>query len=221
MPVAAIFDLDDTLLSESTGRSIIRYLRETNSVKGKVRRRDIALVLGSTLLYHYGALDVTRLMQVTARLVRGLEVAEMWRVVDRWFNEVVVQTLAPGALERLAWHRAQGHVPVICTASSQFSALPVARHLGIEHVIYTPWRDDGVRMTGTVQLPLAYGAGKVYWMRRWAAENGFRLQDAWFYSDHVSDLPLLELVAHPGAANPSPALRTVAAARDWPVLTWY
>ncbi len=221
MQVAAIFDLDDTLLSESTGRSIIRYLRESKSAKGRVRKRDVALVLGSTLLYHYGALDVTRLMQVTARLVRGLEVVEMWRVVDRWFNEVVVQTLAPGALERLAWHREQGHVPVICTASSQFSALPVARYLGIEHVVYTPWLDDGARMTGQVELPLAYGAGKVFWMRRWAAANGVRLEESYFYTDHPSDLPLLELVGHPAAVNPYPALEAIARERDWDVVKWY
>jgi HAD superfamily hydrolase (TIGR01490 family) len=219
--IAAIFDLDDTLLSESTGRSIIRYLRSTQTAKGWLRRRDVAAVLGSTLLYHYGAMDVTRLMQVTARSVRGLELSEMWSVVERWFAEVVVKTLAPGALERLAWHREQGHVPVICTASSQFSALPVARHLGIEHSIYTPWRDDGFRMTGTVQLPLAYGAGKVFWMRRWAAANGVSLRDSYFYSDHPSDLPLLEMVAHPGAVNPYPGLERVAAARDWPILHWY
>lgn len=219
--IAAIFDLDDTLLSESTGRSIIRYLRESKVAKGRVRKRDVALVLGSTLLYHYGALDVTRLMQVTARLVRGLEVVEMWRVVDRWFNEVVVKTLAPGALDRLAWHCEQGHLPVICTASSQFSALPVARHLGIEHVVYTPWLDDGVRMTGQVELPLAYGAGKVYWMRRWAAANGVQLEDAYFYSDHPSDLPLLELVGHPAAVNPYPGLEKIARERDWDVVKWY
>lgn len=219
--IAAIFDLDDTLLSESTGRSILRYLRATQSAKGWLRRRDVAAVLGSTLLYHYGALDVTRLMQVTARSVRGLAVAEIWDVVERWFAEVVVHTIAPGALERLAWHRAQGHVPVICTASSQFSALPVARHLGIDHVIYTPWRDDGEQMTGTVQLPLVYGPGKVYWMRHWAVANGVNLRRSYFYSDHPSDLPLLELVGYPAAVNPYPALARVAAARDWPILTWY
>jgi len=219
-PIAAIFDLDDTLLNESTGRSVIRYLRETKVGRQWIRRRDVAAVIGSTLLYHYGALDITRMMQATARMVRSVPVAELWEIVNRWFEDVVIHTISSQALERLEWHRAQGHLPVICTASSQFSALPVARHLGIEHVICTPWHDDGEQMTGTIRLPLAYGPGKVFWMRRWTAANGIALADCYFYSDHPSDLPLMELVAFPAAVNPTPALERIASQRDWPILHW-
>jgi HAD superfamily hydrolase (TIGR01490 family) len=218
--IAAIFDLDDTLLTESTGRSILRYLRETKSIGRFVRRRDVVALLGSTLLYRYGALDITRMMSLTARAVRGVPVAEMWEFIERWFEERVKYVISVAAVERLAWHREQGHVPVMCTASSQFSADPVARYLGIEHVISTPWLDDGVHMTGEVRLPLSYGAGKVYWMRRWAQEQGVSLPASYFYTDHPSDLPLLNLVAHPVVVNPYAELERIAYMRDWPVVHW-
>lgn len=220
-PVAAIFDLDYTLVAASTGTLVLRYMRQTGIFNEYLQRRAVARVIGGTLLYKAGVWDTTRIMQATAASVRGIPLATLWQMVDRWFDEQLRHMLAPGALERLAWHTEQGHIPIICTASSQFSALPVARHLGIANAIYSEWLDDGTTMTGGVRLPIAYGTGKVYWLRRWAAEQGLRLRDAYFYSDDVSDMPLLQSVGHPAAVNPSKGLRAVASRNGWPILTWY
>lgn len=220
-PIAAIFDLDHTLVAASTGRLVLRYMRETGIFNQYLQRRAVARVVGGSLLYKAGAWDATRLMQTTAAIVRGIPLATMWQMVERWFNEQLRHVLAPGALEQLEWHMGEGHVPIICTASSQFSALPVARHLGIPHAVYSEWLDDGAAMTGRVRLPIAYGAGKVYWLRRWAAEQGLSLGDAYFYTDDVSDMPLLQVVGHPAAVNPSRALRAAAGRHGWPILTWY
>ncbi len=221
LPIAAIFDLDHTLVAASTGTLVLRYMRETGLLDQYLDKRKVARAVRATLLFKAGLLDATRLMQATAVLVRGIPVATMWQMVDRWFDDQVRHALAPGALERLAWHVEQGHVPIICTASSQFSALPVARHLGIPHAVSSIWEDDGVEMTGAVQLPIAYGAGKVYWLRRLCAEHGMRLSDSYFYSDDLSDMALLQSVAHPAAVNPSKALRAAVVRQNWPILTWY
>lgn len=220
-PIAAVFDLDDTLVAGSTGRFIVKYLRDAGLWGQYVRPAHVAKLLGATLLYRAGLIDTTRVMQLTVSAVRGIDVQELWQVVQRWFDVMVVHALAPGALERMEWHVNQGHVPIICTASSQFSALPVARHLGVPYSIYTEWQDDGTRMTGKVRLPIAHGTGKVYWLRQWADSQGASLRDAYFYTDHHSDLPLLEAVGHPAVVNPSPALRTIAQQRGWPILTWF
>ncbi len=220
-PIAAIFDLDHTLVAASTGTLVLRYVRETGIFNEYLERRAVASIVAGTLLYKVGAWDATRIMQTTARIARGIPLPVMWHMVERWFDEQLRHMLAPGALERLAWHVEEGHLPIICTASSQFSALPVARHLGIAHAIYSEWEDDGTEMTGTVRLPIAYGTGKVFWLRRMAAEHGFRLNDAYFYTDDVSDMPLLQCVGHPYAVNPSKRLRAMAGRNGWPILTWY
>lgn len=220
-PIAAIFDLDHTLVAGSTGTLVLRYMRETGILEQYLERRGIARAAVATLLYKSGAWDATRIMQTTAKLVRGIPVATMWQMVDHWFDDQVRHKLAPGALERLDWHVGQGHVPIICTASSQFSALPVAQHLGIPHAVFSEWEDDGHVMTGGVRLPIAYGAGKIYWLRRLAAQLGLRLADSYFYSDDLSDMPLLQVVRHPAVVNPSKGLHAAATRHGWPVLTWY
>lgn len=56
-------------------------------------------------------------------------------------------------------------------------------------------------------------------MRLWLAEQGLTLDGSHFYSDSINDLPLLEAVAHPVAVDPDDALRDIALARGWPVIS--
>ena len=41
-----------------------------------------------------------------------------------------------------------------------------------------------------------------------------------FYSDHVSDAPVLEWADEPVAVNAHGPLRTLAKARGWPIVDW-
>lgn len=218
--IAAIFDLDETLVIGTTGTMVVRYLRQIGQLERFVPRRDLLNILRVTLLFKMGFANATRGMQVTAHSARGRTVTEMWEMTNQWFDEMVVHTIAPGALKALEWHQSLGHTPVICTASSQFSAQPIARHLGIQHFVSSEWQHHNGIMTGQVRLPIAYGTGKVHWLRRLADEIDIDLAQSYFYSDHQSDLPMFELVAHPVAVNPTQKLAELAERRGWQVVDW-
>lgn len=221
MTIAAIFDLDNTLVVGSTGSSVVRYMWQHGLLTRYVPPLHIARLLLATAGYRFGLVDVTRFMQYSTAAVKGIPLDEMWALVDEWFAAEVQNDIAPGARKRLQWHREQGHRIVICTASGQFSVLPVARYLNVEDTVYTPWEEENGKMAGTVRLPINYAAGKVYWLRQWAEQYGVALERSYFYSDHESDLPLFDLVAHPTAVNPYPKLEKIARARGWPVERWY
>jgi len=76
---------------------------------------------------------------------------------------------------------------------------------------------DG-RFTGEAVRPVCYGAGKIYWAERFATAQGVDLGRSYFYTDSITDLPVLERVGEPRIVNPDPRLRRVAARRGWPVL---
>jgi HAD superfamily hydrolase (TIGR01490 family) len=218
--IAAIFDLDDTLLDESSNRLLFQYLRHNGQLSRYFRLRDSWTIATAILAYRMGMRDVTQVMQSSARIARGIALDEFWQLVQCWFDEIVVAHITPLGQERLAWHRAQGHLPVICSASSQFTVQPVAHHLGIEHMVYTEWLGQDGYMTGEIRRPIAYGAGKVYWMQQWAAIQHVSLAQSYFYTDHISDLPLLEAVGHPIAVNPDRKLAQLAVGRSWPIVDW-
>ena len=216
-PIAAIFDMDDTLLNGSSGRMLFDWLREKGMLNRYFRRRDIPQVILAALLYKLHLLDPTWLILLMGRSAAGADAGEMWAIFRRWFREMLVPAINPEGVKRLKWHRAQGHLPVICSGSSQFAVELMAEHLGVAH---TEWLIEQGRLTGELRQPLVYAKGKVHWMERWAETNRVDLANSYFYTDHISDRPLLERVAHPVAVNPDPQLARLARQRNWEILTW-
>lgn len=218
--IAAIFDMDDTLLNGSSGRMLFTWLREKDMLNRYFRRRDIPQVILAALLYKLHLLDPTWFLLRMGRAAAGADAAEMWTISRRWFREMLVPAISPNGVKRLKWHTAQGHLPVICSGSSQFAVELVAGHLGIQHTICTEWIVEEGKLTGELRQPLAYGEGKVYWMERWSETNRVDLTSSYFYTDHISDRPLLERVAHPVAVNPDRKLARFAQSQNWEILSW-
>ena len=68
--------------------------------------------------------------------------------------------------------------------------------------------------------PMSYGPGKVVLTERLGAEHGFDVGEATFYSDSITDLPLLERVGTPIVVNPDARLRRIARKRAWKIEAW-
>ena len=218
--VAAIFDLDNTLLNDNSGKLIAQYLMRTGQVSRFFGRKNIASIIGTITLYKMGVLSADQAMRRSARNAANIRLDELWDLVDLWFQEVVIEKITDQAQQVLGWHRTLDHKLVICSAASQFSVAPVAKYLNIPHSIHTSWLEKAGRLTGEYEEPAAYGAGKVYWMKKWAKEHNVDLAKSYFYTDHISDRPLLELVAHPVAVNPDKQLRKIAKQRQWQIVEW-
>jgi phosphoserine phosphatase len=61
--------------------------------------------------------------------------------------------------------------------------------------------------------------GKVTRLNRWLEETGHSLEDSYFYSDSMNDLPLLEQVTTAVAVDPDPNLRAEAEKRGWQIIS--
>jgi HAD superfamily hydrolase (TIGR01490 family) len=213
--VAAFFDLDYTILTVSSGRLFIRYLRRAPTIS----RRQEAAIWAWSGLYVLGLVDFPHLVtRLIADIVAEDEAAT--RVLcRRWFDEMAVDYVSEDARQAIARHRTEGHHVAIVTASTPYAVGPVAAHLGLDGRFLATWLEvrDG-RFTGRLVEPACYGPGKVYWAERYAVAHGLDLSRSYFYTDSVSDLPLLERVGHPVAVNPDRRLRRLAQARGWPVV---
>ena len=107
------------------------------------------------------------------------------------------------------------------TGASPYAAQPLARRLGIPHVVASELEvDERGLFTGRFVDPLCYGTGKIVRTKRLAEAHGFALDEATFYSDSYTDLPLLEAVAEPIVVNPDPRLERIAKKRGWRIEEW-
>jgi HAD superfamily hydrolase (TIGR01490 family) len=214
---AALFDMDRTLVRKETASLYVRYQRE----RGEASWRDAARVLFWVAQYTLGVIDAEAVAARAMLQFAGMPETVLAARCDDWFRTHVekhVCDLGRAAVER---HREAGEVVAIVTGASPYAARPLARRLGIAHVVASELEvgPDG-RFTGRLVDPLCYGEGKVTRARRLADALGFRLEEATFYSDSLSDLPLLERVREPICVNPDPRLARLARRRDWRVEIW-
>ena len=216
--IGAFFDMDNTLLSASSGLLYLRYLRQ----QGLLPFSQWAQIMTWVGLYLAGALRFPAMMSRLMVLSAGSSEAEAWRLSNEWFEAMLRHYIAPGAAERVAWHREQGHQVAIVSASTPYAVHPVAQALELgEAYLATRLEVIDGRFTGRVIAPACYDDGKVILARGYASRHGIDLAQSYFYSDSHRDLPLLEAVGHPVAVNPNRRLASIAAARGWPVMRFY
>jgi HAD superfamily hydrolase (TIGR01490 family) len=214
---AALFDMDRTLVRRETASLYVRYLRQ----RGGATWRDSAHVLWWVAQYTLGVIDVPGVAARALRPLAGTHETVLAARCDDWFRRDIEPHVCDAGRRAVDAHRARGDVVAIVTGAIPYTARPLARRLGIEHVVASDLEvgPDG-RFTGRPVPPLCYGEGKVERARELAERLAFRLDEATFYSDSFTDLPLLEAVRTPVVVNPDPRLARVARRRGWRVERW-
>ena len=151
------------------------------------------------------------------QVLKGFSVADMQRLVGDAMEPVLRPLVYQEPLHLLQQHRGRGERAYIVSATLQEIVQHVAADLGFDGAIGSTCEIvDGV-YTGR-SLRAAHGEGKAQAVRELAAAEDIDLAASTAYSDSYSDVPFLETVGHPVAANPDRKLRRIAAERGWPVV---
>jgi HAD superfamily hydrolase (TIGR01490 family) len=212
----AFFDMDKTLLSVSSGEAFVKWL----ALQMRISLRELGQTARVSLEYKRGTLDFPAAMALLATHTRGGSARAMTALCNTFFNHKLAGKIAPDAVEQVREHQDAGDPVYILSASTQFVVRPVARFLGL------PYRctelevvDDTI--TGKIAGENCFGPGKKFHAGALCAAHNLTLADAVFYSDSISDMPLLEAVGTPVAVNPDKKLKAEAKARGWPIRSFY
>jgi len=216
MTIAAFFDMDRTILNDSSGRLYLRYLMQT----GRIRAREWLRISWWFLWYALGFMDFPRAMTRMLMMSSGQEEEPLREETDAWFEEWVAPHVAEAAVQRIEEHRAQGHRLVVLSAATVYVVRPLAERLNIPDYLCTHLEVKDGRFTGRLMEPVCYGPGKVLLAEQFAARHHLDLGQSYFYSDGYEDLPMLERVRYPVVVNPDRRLRRLAERRGWPVESW-
>ncbi len=211
--VGALFDMDKTIIAENSASLYMRHRYE----RGEVTGLELLKGLGAYLRYKVGILDVqawTKSMMVEFKGRKEIDLARQGREL---FNDLVRETIFPEAERLIADHHASGHAVAIVSGATRFIVEPMAEHLGVGNILYTRLEAENGVLTGRVLEPLCFDEGKIYWVQKFVEDERVHLARSYFYTDSVTDLPLLELVGHPIVTNPDPILYRTAVRRRWPV----
>jgi HAD superfamily hydrolase (TIGR01490 family) len=212
----ALFDLDNTLLQGDSDVEWAQFLIE----EGVLHPDEYhAKNLWFAERYKDGTLDIHEFLafQLAPLAAHPRERLDAWH--QGFMQRKIRPIILDRAVELLESHA--GELRAIVTATNRFITAPIARELGVEHLVATEVEEVDGRFTGKPSGTPCFREGKIARVDEWLAGEGKRLGDfeSWFYSDSLNDLPLLERVDHPVAVDPDPTLAAHAKAHGWEIIS--
>ncbi len=216
-PKAALFDMDRTLLRVETASLYVRYQRTI----GEASWKDMARAMFWVGQYTLGLFDAPKVAEKVLGQLEGVPEILLSSRCDDWFRTHVEKHIADAGRQCVQDHQQQGDVCAIVTGATRYASRPLARLLGIPYVVASELEVDAEgRFTGRAEQPLCFGEGKLHRAIKLSEQLGFALEEATFYTDSISDLPLLLKVREPVAVNPDPRLLREASRRGFRVVYW-
>lgn len=191
------------------GRELVR--------RGLVSRRSLARLGPLEQLFRRRGLGGARIDGLVRRLLElssGVE-AEPLLAVARSMGPALTERVHPTARFLVDRHLRAGDFCIVVSASPHELVEAVTGALGVHRAVGTRVGvHDGV-LTGRIDGPFCYGAGKLEALDREVGR--LDLATATGYADSGSDLPLLEQCGTAVAVNPDAELRRWAQTKGWPV----
>ncbi|MGB0866649.1 MAG: HAD family hydrolase [Granulosicoccaceae bacterium] len=211
----AIFDLDHTLLDGDGPELWFNFLISKGVVEESAHRKALSRFAE---LYNSGELDAQEWASYESapQVTHSREQLLAWR--DEFRDQHTRHRIPAESHELLANHRRQGHTRVVMSATNRFIVEASTALMDVDHVFATELREENGRCTGNIHGTPCFKEGKVAIIEEWAEKWGHDLDGAYFYSDSINDLPLLERVCNPVVVNADKRLAPIAKERGWPML---
>ncbi|MGN0038377.1 MAG: HAD family hydrolase [Coriobacteriales bacterium] len=152
----------------------------------------------------------------------GMPVEEVDAHILRVYNKHIAKRVRPGARAEVASVKEQGMVPILASASFKPMTDAVVEELGFEGQVSTVMEErNGVYTSRVVGEPVqgveklrqlqGYCDGR-FGVGNWVLERA--------YSDHYSDIPMLQAAQHAVVTDPDGVLKKVARVHGWEVVDW-
>lgn len=214
-----LFDLDNTLLAGDSDFQWAQFLIEQRVLDREVyEARNIEFYEQ----YKEGTLDIHEFLDFQLKPLSRHPRSQL----DAWHQEFMQQKIlpliTPQARELVKRHMLGNNICVIITATNRFVTGPIARALGISHLIATEPEQVNDEFTGQVFGLPCFREGKIARLESWLDEHNLTWMsflESWFYSDSLNDLPLLNKVTHPVAVDPDATLKAHAEENGWPIIS--
>lgn len=211
-----IFDLDNTLLAGDSDYLWGQFLARKGIVDGDCYERENRRFYDD---YMAGRLDIYEFLAFSLAPLAKTEPAMLQSLRQEFMQTVIAPIILPAGRELVEKHRDMGNTLLIITATNRFVTAPIAQELGIDNLLATDPEQLNGRYTGRVTGTPTFKEGKVKRLHEWLAATHHSLDESWFFSDSLNDIPLLEVVTYPVAVDPDDTLAQHAEMRGWEIIS--
>lgn len=185
----AFFDFDGTLTRRDTLLPFLRLISGTPKFAAKMAYLSPVLAAYAAKLMRN---DVAKEI-VLRHFLRGMQPDALHSYGRKFVDNVLPGLERPEGIERLRWHKAQGHTCVLVSASLDVYLEPWARNAGFDAWITSSLAlDEAGRVSGRLEGANCFGEEKVRRIKAWLYKKDCVALYA--YGDSSGDLPMLNLV---------------------------
>lgn len=212
--VGAFFDFDGTLIEGYSASALYAHRARNFELGPDELFRTVRAAIS-------GPIDEDAFRELMVRGIHGWVGRtgdELQELGDQLFTQHIAGGLFHGAWRLVRAHQNRGHTVVIATSATRMQVAPMARELGIEHVLCTELETENGVLTGALTGRPPWGEGKLAAVRAFAKRKRITLRQSHAYANGDEDVPLLNGVGFPHPVNPGVGLARFAADRGWPVL---
>lgn len=213
----AFFDFDKTLLMVESAKPGLRYLYERKEISSSYLLRVIIV----NFFYKYHLYSDENMANLLLKLYRGKRLSDFQAGAPEFYKEYIRPLLSPNIVSKFYAHKQQGHTLVLVSASVRYYLEEVVEDLGFDHLLCTDLEEskEGI-LTGRAKGPVCIDRQKRIQAELLSAEHDIDLKRSYAYGNHHSDIPLLEIVGHPHAVEPTWPLKKTAMKNNWPILNF-
>ena len=164
-----------------------------------------------------GPLDEAAFKDLLSQGIRGWvgrNEDDLMELGEQLFAQEIAGALFHGAWRLVRAHQNLGHTVVIATSATRMQVQPMARELGIDHVLCTELETEHGVLTGGIAGRPPWGEGKLAAVKEFARRNRIPLKNCHAYANGEEDVPLLDGVGFPHPVNPASVLARRAASVD-------
>lgn len=213
---AAFFDFDGTLYNGVIAFDFLSFLVKEHAVGLKE-----ALLLPRLFFYYMldklGIADRYALNKRVYGRIKGWDSCSLESSARRFFENGINKKLFPEMLKILNAHKKKRHKVIIVTSALREIVAPVKEWLKIDDVIATEVEANKGIYNGVIKA-LPVGKNRIEIVKKYCKANSINIKKSYAYSDHYSDIPLLDGIGNPAAANPDRKLRKYAEKKGWKII---
>jgi len=220
--IAAIFDLDGTLIDGSILQGLIQHHRAH-----RIKRIPLYFYVATHFLMWPGfKLGLIPEAWVRARwtenmgwALRGWTPEQAGRAFHWIAEEYVTPRVNPEILARVRRHQEAGHRVILVSGTLTPLLEIISQQFDIPEIVGTPLILRNGIYTGASEPPACQGSDKVTRLKMHLGNDAeIDWAESYAYADSHTDIPLLASFGHPAAVNPDPRLAEHATQNGWDII---
>ena len=218
-PQKAVFvDIDNTIIRGTSINILVKFAYK----KGLIPLSLIPKVFYWYFLYKMNYIkDFSHIVRRAALILKTVLEANSAEAIRAVFGECFQVAIKPRIYpDSDSWLREfdrKGFAVYFVSSTLEPLATELRNYFNFGEVIATELVEEEGHFLAQVKGKICYGQEKLEKIIELTQHTDIHLEESYAYSDHISDIPMLEKVGHPVVINPSRKLRKLAEKRGWDV----